>query len=67
MRLFRPHQEFTFPEACRQMWKSQEETNFEASASLHKPHSYNTCIRTQVPGLSLPHFTQPFWPTARSL
>lgn len=32
----RLHQEFAFPDACRQVWKSQEETNFETSASSQK-------------------------------
>lgn len=50
--LFRRHQEFTFPDACRQMWKSQEETN------LHKPPQLQHLHSNPGPGLeSSPFYT----------
>lgn len=52
------HQKFTFPNACRQVWKSQEETNFEALASSQKRQQLQHLHSNPGPGLqSSPFYT----------
>lgn len=55
---FTLHQEFTLPDTCRQIPKSQEETNFEVSASSQKPPQLQHLHSNPGPGLqSFPFYT----------